>query len=232
MSGSSTPFISLGSWSLTGWQFSLLLYIILALTSFSPVLYAAFKKLNLKDAQFSFEDSPHFSEEAKILLTQHYSRLLGTLVYWKNKAAMFGYFHHYSIAWTIVGGISLPFLTQAIGEDPWSKWTLTVISAHVALIFVAQKGFKVEQNFKNFRLGESEYYDIRRRLLDQPQRFGKSEKEQLDSYFSLVESVRHEMRIREVDGIASFDEIDQASRARLRDTAQLSSDDGKAERKQ
>lgn len=117
-----------------------------------------------------------------------------------------------SIAWTILGGISLPFLAQAVSSDPWSKWTLTIISAHVALIFVAQKGFKVEQNYKNYRLGESEYYDIRRRLLDQPGTFGDTEIEQIDAYFTLVESVRHNMRTREIDGIASFDEIDQNAR--------------------
>jgi hypothetical protein len=190
----------------------------LAFITFAPVAWAVAKKVDLKSARFSFTDCPNFSNEGKVKLEQHYDRLQGTLVFWKNKAEMYGRFHHYSIAWTIIGGISLPFLTQAITADPWSKWMLTIISAHVALIFVAQKGFKIEQNYKNYRLGESEYYDIRRRLMDQPDRFGENEKEQIDRYFTLVESIRHDMRTREVDGIASFDEIDQKSKDMLNDT--------------
>jgi len=197
------------------WAISLLFYAGLALVTFLPVVWAAAKKVNLKNAKFSFTDSPSFSKEGKVKLEQHYDRLQGTLVFWKNKAEMYGYFHHYSIGWTVLGGISLPFLAQALTVDPWSKWTITTISAHVALIFVAQKGFKVEQNYKNYRLGESEYYDIRRRLLDQPHRFGDTEQEQIDRYFTLVESMRHDMRTREVDGIASFDEIDQKVSARF-----------------
>ena len=199
------------------WSVFLFCYIGLAFITFAPVIWAAAKKVNLKNAKFSFSDSPSFSDEGKIKLEQHYDRLQGTLVFWKNKAEMYGNFHHYSIGWTIIGGISLPILAQAITADPWSKWTLTIISAHVALIFVAQKGFKVEQNYKNYRLGESEYYDIRRRLLDQPHRFGEAEPEQIDRYFTLVESMRHNMRTREVDGIASFDEIDQRAKESLLD---------------
>ena len=175
------------------WSVFLFVYVGIASASFIPVVWAAAKKVNLKSANFSFAESPSFSDEGKVKLEQHYDRLQGTLVFWKNKAEMYGYFHHYSIDWTILGGISLPFLAQAITADPWSKWVLTIISAHVAIIFVAQKGFKVEQNYKKYRLGESEYYDIRRRLLDQPHRFGETEQEQIDNYFTLVESMRHDM---------------------------------------
>ena len=200
---------------MNGWTYFLLAYCAVAIGTFFPVLLAIMKRVNLDEAKFTFSDSPHFSDEGKIKLEQHYDRLKGTLVFWKNCAAKYSRFHHYSIGWTIVGGISIPFLAQAVSSDPWSKWTLTAISAHVAMLYVAQKGFKVEKNFMNFRLGESEYYDIRRRLLDQPNQFGDSELEQIDKYFSLVESLRHDMRTREVDGIASFDEIDQKSRERL-----------------
>jgi hypothetical protein len=207
---------------MTGWGYFLIAYCVVALGTFAPVLIAILKKIDLKEAQFSFSDSPYFSNETKVNLEQHYSRLNGTLVFWKNNAAKYGRFHHYSIGWTIVGGICIPFLAQAINADPWSKWTLTIISAHVAVLYVAQKGFKVEQNFKNYRLGESEYYDIRRRLLDQPYRLGTDEREQVDNYFTLVETLRQDMRTREVDGIASFDETDR----RARETGQRGKEHG------
>ena len=143
-------------------------------------------------------------------MEQHYDRLKGTLIFWKNNASKYGNFHHYCVAWTILGGISIPFLAQAITGDTFSKWSLTIISAHVAILYVSQKGFKVEQNFKNYRLGESQFYDLRRRLLDMPHKLGNSENEQVRHYFELVEAIRADMRVREVDGIASFEDLRQA----------------------
>jgi len=58
---------------------------------------------------------------------------------------------------------------------------------------------KVEQNYKAYRLGESNYYDLRRRLLDRPQAFGGNEAEQLDRYLQEVERIRQETRLAEVD---------------------------------
>lgn len=178
--------------------------------TFVPVGRAILKRVNLNEANFSFSHSPHFSEANRILLEQHYDRLKGTLIFWKNNASKYGHFHHYCVAWTILGGISIPFLAQAITGDPFSKWSLTIISAHVAVLFVSQKGFKVEQNYKNYRLGESEFYDLRRRLLDMPHKLGATEEEQIKNYFEMVEAIRLDMRVREVDGIASFEDLRHA----------------------
>ena len=205
---------------MNGWAIFLLSYCAVALITFVPVGRAILKRVNLNEANFSFAHSPHFSEENRTLLEQHYDRLKGTLIFWKNNASKYGHFHHYCVAWTILGGISIPFLAQAITGDPYSKWSLTIISAHVAVLYVAQKGFKVEQNYKNYRLGESEYYDLRRRLLDMPHKLGETEKEQIRRYFELVEAIRADMRIREVDGIASFDDLRQAVQQSKIDTSE------------
>lgn len=139
---------------MTGWQLFSTFYGVAALVSFYPVAKAMLKKFNLQEAAFSFKDSPHFSEEEIIKLEQHYSRLQGALVFWKNCAAKYGFLHHYCIFWVIVGGISTPTLIQSIdsGDSP-VKWAVTGISIHVALLSAVHKGFKVEQNYKNFRLG-------------------------------------------------------------------------------
>lgn len=203
---------------MNGWAIFLMLYCAVALLTFVPVGRAILKRVNLNEANFSFSHSPHFSEMNRTLLEQHYDRLKGTLIFWKNNASMYGHFHHYCVAWTILGGISIPFLAQAITGDPFSKWSLTIISAHVAVLFVSQKGFKVEQNYKNYRLGESEFYDLRRRLLDMPHKLGDTEEEQIKRYFELVEAIRADMRVREVDGIASFEDLRQAVKQSRDDT--------------
>jgi hypothetical protein len=191
------------------WGVFLVCYIAAAVLSLIPTIKAALKRIDLKEAQFSFKESPNFSDEAKKVLEQHYSRLQGTLVFWKNNAAKYGNFHHYCIFWTIFGGIIVPILTQAITEDPYSKWALTVISAHVALLYALHKGLKIEDNYQNYRMGESEYYDIRRKLLDRPKTFGDNEESQINEYFQQVEFVRKEMRNREVGAVPSIDEIRQ-----------------------
>jgi len=192
------------------WAIFLSLYVLAASWTFWPIIKAIRKKVNLDEAVFSFKDCEHFTDKNKVRLEHHFDRLRGTLVFWKNTAAKYGRFHYYSMAWTIAGGISIPVLAQAITSDPYSKWSLTVISTHIAILYVSQKGFKVEHNYKSFRLGESDFYDLRRKLLDMPKQLGETEEEQILKYFELVAEIRENMRLREVDGIPSFDELRSA----------------------
>ena len=78
----------------------------------------------------------------------------------------------------------MPFLTQAIDpHDASSKWLLTIIAAHIALLLSFHRGLKVAERFRLSRHGESEFYDTYRRLLDSPESFGPDEDRQLQKYF-------------------------------------------------
>jgi hypothetical protein len=122
----------------------------------------------------SFEQAT-FSDEAKQRLEQHYSRLRGTLAFWKREAAKAGTFHYYTLSWTIISSSLMPFLSQAIDPmDPVSKWLLTVVAAHIALLIGFHRGLRVPDRYKAFRHGESEFYDTYRRLLDRPETFGQT----------------------------------------------------------
>ncbi len=189
------------------WAIALTAYVATAAISLLPTIKAVFKKIQLAEAAFGFQECVNFSEENRDRLQQHYSRLQGTLVFWKNTAAKYGRFHYYCVFWTILGGISVPILAQAITDDPYSKWLLTIVSGHLAILYVSHRTFKAEQNFKAFRLGESRYYDLRRTLLDSPERLGDTEEAQIQNYFDETALLREEMRIREVDGIASFEDL-------------------------
>jgi hypothetical protein len=158
----------------------------------------------------SFDKSPHFSETAKIKLTQHYERLTGALSFWKNQAEKYRVFHRYCLCWSITAGVLVPFLAQAIGSDGVSKWLVTIVAAHAALMLGFSKGFRVEQNYKAFRQGESEFYDLYRRFLDSPQEFGETEEKQLASYFSQVNFIRKIVRSAEIDNIPSIEEASKA----------------------
>ena len=125
--------------------------------------------------------------------------MLGTLGFWKKQADIYKRFHYYALGWVIPSSVLVPFLAQAITEDPYSKWFLSVVAALSAILLSFHKWLKVEQNFKAFRNGESAYYDLRRRMLDRPSSFGESEIEQLDEYFSAVEAIREKVRDAEID---------------------------------
>jgi hypothetical protein len=201
---------------MTPWEIALVAYLAAAAVSLAPVLTAISTKVTpLNPGGPSFAESPHFSEEAKTVLIQNYERLKGTLGFWKNRASRFENIHVYCMLWIIVLSVATPVLTQIVGqakEDPWATWFLTAATLHIALVTSVHKFLKVEINFKAFRQGESEFYDIYRRLLDNPKAFGESENDQIQAYFNQVALIRKQVRNAETDTYAGLEELRQASR--------------------
>jgi hypothetical protein len=189
------------------WLILTLIYGLLAILTFLPTLRAMIKKVKLFPGGASFAESQHFSEDAKNLLEQHYSRLKGTLIFWKNQASKYKRFHFYCLGWTIPSAILIPIITQAIDGSFLSKLFLTIVSSHTAILLSFHRGFKVENNLKAFRHGESEFYDLYRRLLDRPLSFGDTEDKQLENYFAEVETIRRYVRNAETDNFPTIEDI-------------------------
>jgi len=163
---------------------------------------------SLHDGGDSFDKCLHFSPENKEKLKAHYSRIYGTLLFWKTEATKNGRFHYYCLWWTTISSVLMPFLSQSIDANlPSSKWLLTVISAHVALCLAFHKGLKVAENHRAFRHGESEFYDLYRRLLDQPHKLGETEDEQIKNYFDRVEIIRRFTRNAETDNLPNIEDV-------------------------
>jgi len=181
------------------WIIALIIYIIAALVTLIPTLKAILKKVNLFPSGESFEESDFFSEKNRRRLISHYSRIHGTLVFWKNKAEQYKCFHYYCLLWTIPISILIPTLLQFVAEQPFAKIFLTVISLHSAILGALHKSLKIENNYKAFRQGESEFYDAYRQLLDDPLSFGDTEESQLKKYFTTVEQLRKNVRNLEID---------------------------------
>jgi hypothetical protein len=159
----------------TVWAWLIFLYLLLAIASFMPVLWAILFRAEPHDDVPSFAKSPFLKGKTEVIerLEQHYKRISGTLVFWKSAARRNGWFHYYCIGWTIFSTAMIPFLTQAINPaDSASKWLVTTISAHIAILVGFHRGLKVPERYQAFRHGESEFYDLYRRLLDQPETFG------------------------------------------------------------
>ncbi len=182
------------------------LYLLVGFLTFLPVINAMLKRVELHPGGESFDKSNYFPDTEKEKLISHYSRMAGTLGFWKNQSLKFKRFHYYVLCWTIPSSVLIPIITQVVAEDDGSKVFLTIISSFTAILFAFHRGLKVEDNYKSYRHGESEFFDTYRRLLDRPNAFGKTPSEQLATYFVEVESIRRYVRNAETDNLATMDE--------------------------
>ena len=179
----------------------------LAFITLAPTFLALFAPVKLNESGASFSQSL-FSDEAKQKLENHFSRLQGTLGYWKRETARSGRFHYYCLWWTIMSSTLMPFLTLAIDvRFVASKWFLTTVSAHIAICLGFHRGLKVSDRYKSFRHGESEFYDTYRRLLDRPETFGEDETAQINKYFEEVEVIRRLVRNAETESLPLVENV-------------------------
>ncbi len=184
-----------------------IIYVFLAVVTFIPILSIIVKGIKLHPGGISFDDSPHFSDSAKTLLKQHFSRIEGSLGFWKKKATTYVRFHYYCMAWTLVSSWLVPVLSVITHDLGTMKWLIVAVSSHVALALSFYRGFNIAENMKAFRHGESEFYDLYRRLLDRPHTYGVKEDEQLEEYFRQVEIIRRYIRNAETWNFPSIDDV-------------------------
>lgn len=187
------------------WLFFTIAYISLSLFTFIPVFKAILKKVKLHDGGDSFEKSKYFNDDEKVRLISHFSRISGTLGFWKNQPLKFKRFHYYVLCWTIPSSVLIPVLVQYVNDADHSKLFITVVSSFTAILLAFHKGLKVEDNFKSYRHGESEFFDTFRKLLDRPHEFGANKEEQLIEYFKQVDTIRKYVRNAETDNLAALD---------------------------
>lgn len=188
---------------MSGWEIGIIAYSALALGTFVPVLRALIAPVRVHSGGPGFEESPDWESDSMRRLEQNFDRIRGTLGFWKQRATVYGRLHYYSVIWSIAASVALPVLTQALpADDSSAKWLLTLVATHAAILITVNRGLKVTQNYQAFRQGESDFYDLYRRLLDRPQSFrGQTESERLEDYFKQVEAIRRAVRHAETDNL-------------------------------
>ncbi len=155
------------------------------------ILIALLKRVKLNNGGVGFDQATSFSENSRERLKAHYSRILGTLTYWKNQACAYGRLYRHAVISTIVSAVLIPVLIQVYDrQDIWARVFLTVLSTWIGLLIALSRGFKAEELFRGFRKCESDFYDVRRQLMDRPKTFGDDEEKQLESYFEFVGRIR------------------------------------------
>jgi hypothetical protein len=189
------------------WLIGVIGYGTVATLTLIPTVWAYFIWKPLNPGGPSFDDSPHFSAAGKLLLNQNFQRIAGTLFFWKNRARVYNRFHYYCIFWTLMSSWAVPLISSVAPAESQAKWLVTAVSAHVALALSFYRGLSIAENLKAFRHGESEFYDLFRRMLDRPHAFGKTEAEQIEAYAKEVEVVRRLVRNAETGNFITPEDI-------------------------
>lgn len=168
------------------------------------ILYAYFKKIELKRPSIWFSESDSFGSQQQRLIT-HQERILGTLGFWKNKAALHNRINMSKTYWSLISSIVIPVLLQFYdNKDVWANVFMTVITTWSAILVGLDYTLKSEQKYRGFRQCESDYYDLARRLLDHPKENEEELKEQVDEFLEAVEQIRKIGRAVETDSTISI----------------------------
>ncbi|TKD44651.1 hypothetical protein [Azotobacter chroococcum] len=100
-------------------------YLFLAVATLLPTLKDVIAGVKLNPGGASFEQATHFSAENRTRLQDHYTRMMGTLGFWKKRAETYTSFHYYCVIWTILSAWAVPIIASlaptATSEGEYSK---------------------------------------------------------------------------------------------------------------
>lgn len=172
------------------WQIGLIILMIGILITIIKIVVAFTKKIELEKPKSWFNEATFFGD-LKGRLIANEQRIIGTLIFWKNKAYAHKILHSSNILWSLISAVSLPVLIQFYDDtDIWSKTFMTVLTFWTGTLFAFSHTLKSEVKYQGFRATESEYYDITRELLDTPIRDINELEKLVNEYFETVEKIR------------------------------------------
>lgn len=155
-----------------------------------PIVNAFLKKVDLHNSGSWFDNAVGLGTEQD-RLKEHFGRIRGTLVYWKNQAAAYQKLDAARVSWSLISGVSLPVLIQFYNSsDRWSIGFMTLLTTWTGLVVTLAYTLKAEQKYQGFRQQESDYYDVSRNLLDFPNPDSILLKKQVDEYIEKVAHIR------------------------------------------
>src|SRR5260370_14519509 len=142
------------------WVIGILVYSGAALATLAPALVRLVRGVRLHPGGASFAEATGFSDEAKNRLSQHYSRMQGTLGFWKKQSEIYRYLHYYCLCWTIPSSVIIPFLAQAITAQSGSKWLITLVSAYTAVLLTFHQSLHRHCSYKEVSQVGTKFYAL------------------------------------------------------------------------
>jgi len=172
------------------WQAGVVVLSVGIAATIFPIVFAflGFEELNPPGEWFDTADQLG-AQQKRVL--DHYSRIKGTLRFWKNKAAAHHRLHLARVIWSLISGASLPVLVQFFDKtEKWSILFMTILTTWTGIVVAMAFTLRSGEKYQGFRQQESDFYDKSRELLD----FSKADDEDLgkkiDDYIKLVNEVR------------------------------------------
>jgi hypothetical protein len=178
--------------------------IILIIVNFIYILFAALKKVSLKKPKYWFKNNENFRNE-KQRLEEHEDRILGTLIFWKNKAALHNRMVMSRTYWGLISSILIPVLLQYYKDDNiYANAFMTILSTWVSFITILSFTLKSDEKYRGYRQCESDYYDLARELLDNISSDDKILKLQVSEFIISASQIRRLGRAVETDSTISL----------------------------
>ncbi|WP_148308107.1 hypothetical protein [Actinoplanes friuliensis] len=155
-----------------------------------PIIWSFLGFVPLNDPGPWFKQAANLGPHAS-RLEAHYERIVGTLMFWKNKAAAHQRLHQARVMWSLISGVSLPLLVQRFDKDaPGAILFMTIFTTWTGFISVLAYTLKSEEKYQGFRQQESDFYDEGRRLLDFADPADPKFAEAVNAYIKVIDHVR------------------------------------------
>ncbi|EJS74568.1 hypothetical protein [Bacillus cereus] len=148
-----------------------------------------------------FDNTPEIGDELKEWLETEYKNLTGVLGIWQKKAWTYKWLHYFIISWVTIIPMIIPFLLGYVQHNNYAMLLVKVASLLSAVLLGIHSTFKIQDNYKKYRLFESQVYDLVRRMKADPASFGDTDSQRRIGFFEAIQRVRDEGRNAEIDNI-------------------------------
>ncbi|WML25657.1 hypothetical protein [Neobacillus sp. OS1-33] len=154
-----------------------------------------------KEEKKIFENTPVIGDELKEWLETEYKSLNGVLKNWQKKAWTYKWLHYYIISWVTIIPFTIPFLLGYVQQNNYAMLLVKVASLLSAVLLGIHSTFKIQDNYKKFRLFESQVYDLVRRMIAYPESFGDKDEKRRIRFFEEIQKIREAGRNAEIENI-------------------------------
>lgn len=155
-----------------------------------PIIWGFLIFTNLHDPGNWFDTSDELSA-FRSRLVSHYSRITGTLKYWKSKASAHNRLYSAQVIWATLSSVVLPVLVQFFDKTTnWPTIFLTILTTWNGVLLALTYILNSRELYRGFRQQESDFYDESRRLLNEAKSDDPNLEEKIEEYIRSVASIR------------------------------------------
>ena len=172
------------------WQAGTLALLVAIIGTLIPIVWGFLVFATLFPPGDWFDSSEELSDYRSRLVS-HYSRITGTLRYWKTKAIAHQRLYNSQVIWAALSGVTLPVLVQYFEKSTnWPTIFLTILTMWNGVLLVLTFTLNSRELYRGFRQQESDFYDESRQILNAAQRDDPELHEKVEKYIKRIASIR------------------------------------------